>query len=179
MLIDPRADTRHTHDCGHIAVNDTPGDRVFGTTLLSTRLEPYSYPDKVLVAFGGSPLSERALTYALENFPNATMTAIYVIGPIDSGIDVEAGGLPVAEDWYDNAQERATRVHTTATDLAAEHGIDLDTVTEVGGPARTILEYVDDHGIDQIVPGTADGQESTGRYSEALPRQSAAGHGFR
>jgi len=111
-------------------------------------------PDNVLVALDGSPLAERALMYALETFPNATITTIYVINPIDSIIDVEAGGLPVAEDWYDTAQERATEIHTTATDLAAEHDIVLDTVTEVGKPAREVLDYAADNGIDQIVMGS-------------------------
>jgi nucleotide-binding universal stress UspA family protein len=111
-------------------------------------------PDNVLIAFDGSPLSERALTYAIENFAEATLTTIYVINPIDSVIDVEAGGLPVAEDWYDNARDRATRIHTTATDLAGEHNLELNTVTEVGRPALVILEYADDHGIDQIVMGS-------------------------
>jgi nucleotide-binding universal stress UspA family protein len=69
-------------------------------------------------------------------------------------IDVEAGGLPVAEDWYDTAQERATEIHTIATDLAAEHESILKNVTEVGKPVREILEYADGHGIDQIVLGS-------------------------
>ena len=111
-------------------------------------------PDNVLIAFDGSPLSERALTYAIESFAEATLSTIYVINPIGSVIDVEAGGLPVAEDWYDNARDRATRIHTTATDLAGEHNLELNTVTEVGRPARVILEYADDHGIDQIVMGS-------------------------
>jgi nucleotide-binding universal stress UspA family protein len=111
-------------------------------------------PDTVLVAFDGSPLAERALTYALETFPDATITTIYVINPIDSVIDVEAGGLPVAEDWYDNARDHASNVHTTAASLAAEHDVVLDTVTEVGKPAREILDYADGHGIDQIVLGS-------------------------
>lgn len=109
-------------------------------------------PDSVLVAFDGSPLSERALTYALETFPEATITTLYVINPIDSVIEVEAGGLPAAEDWYDNAQDRAATVHRTATDLAAAR--ELETVTEVGDPAREILEYAEDHDIDQIVMGS-------------------------
>ena len=111
-------------------------------------------PGNVLIGFDGSPLSERALTYAIETFPDATLTTIYVINPIDSVIDVEAGGLPVAENWSDNAQEQATRIHSTATDIAAEHDTELETVTEVGKPARVILEYIDDHGIDQIVMGS-------------------------
>ncbi|EMA58413.1 universal stress protein [Halorubrum lipolyticum] len=111
-------------------------------------------PDTVLVAFDGSLLSERALTYALETFPEATLTAMYVIDPIDSVVDVEVGGLPVAEDWHDDARDRATDIHATAAELAAERGIDLATVTEVGRPARTILAYADDHDVDQIVMGS-------------------------
>lgn len=111
-------------------------------------------PTNILVAFDGSPLAERALTYAIETFPDATITTIYVINPNDSVIDAEAGGLPVAEDWYENAQERAANIQTTAVDLAAEHGRDIDTVTEVGRPARTIVDYADDHNVDQIVMGS-------------------------
>lgn len=111
------------------------------------------YPNNVLIAFDGSPLSELALTYALETFSVANFTALYVINPIDSILDVEAGGLPVAEDWYDNARERARRLHASATDLAAEYDVDLDTITEIGKPERVILEYVDDNGVDQIVMG--------------------------
>ena len=111
-------------------------------------------PDTVLVAFDGSPLSQRALTYALQTFPESTMTAMYVINPVTSILDVEAGGLPVAEDWYDNARNRAQSILETATDLATEYDIDIDTATEVGRPARTIIEYVDDNDIDQIVMGS-------------------------
>ncbi|WP_254274516.1 universal stress protein [Haloarcula marina] len=111
-------------------------------------------PVNVLVAFDGSPLSERALAYAIETFPDASITSIYVINPIDSVIDVEAGGLPVAASWDEKAKEEATRIHTKGTDLAAERNTELDTVTEVGKPARAILEYADDHDIDQIVMGS-------------------------
>nr|WP_256411901.1 universal stress protein [Halorubrum rubrum] len=41
-------------------------------------------PDNVLVALDGSPLAERVFMYALVTFPNATITTIYVINPIDS-----------------------------------------------------------------------------------------------
>ena len=111
-------------------------------------------PVNVLVAFDGSPLSERALTYAIETFPDAHITSIYVINPIDAVIDVEAGGLPVAEGWDENAKDEATRIHTKGTNLAAERNMELVTVTEVGKPARSILEYADDHDVDQIVMGS-------------------------
>lgn len=111
-------------------------------------------PDNVFVGFNSSPLSERALTYAIETFSDAPLTTIYIINLIDSVIDVEAGGLPVAEDWYEDAKEEATRIHATATDLAAERDTELDAVTKVGKPARAILEYADDYDVDQIVMGS-------------------------
>jgi nucleotide-binding universal stress UspA family protein len=111
-------------------------------------------PDSVLIAFDGSPLSGRALTYAIENFAEATLTTIYVINPFDSVLDVEASSLPVAEDWYEDAQERAVEIQRSAKDLAEDHGTEIDTVTEVDRPARAILEYADDNDIDQIVMGS-------------------------
>jgi len=90
---------------------------------------------------------------------------------------VEAGGLPVAKDWYENAKEEATRIHATATDLAAERNTELDTVTEVGKPAQAILKYADDHDIDQVVMGSHGRSGINRRSSEASPRQSPAEHG--
>jgi nucleotide-binding universal stress UspA family protein len=111
-------------------------------------------PGNVLVAFDGSPLSERGLEYALETFPEATITAIYVIDPIDAITEVEAGGLTVAEKWSDTAQERASTIHTTATNIAAALGTDIDTATEIGRPATAVLEYAEATDVDQIVIGS-------------------------
>lgn len=108
----------------------------------------------VLVGFDGSPLSERALRYAIENRPDAAITTIYVIDPVDSVFDVEAGGLPVAREWHDAARDRASDVHETAAELADELGVDVDTVTAVGTPAREILEYADEQGVDHVVLGS-------------------------
>jgi nucleotide-binding universal stress UspA family protein len=110
--------------------------------------------DNILVPFDGSPLSERALEHTLEKFPSALITAIYVINPIESVIAVEAGGLPVAEEWHDNAQEQANMVHAAAKEQAANHEVELSTHTVVGRPAREILEYAEEHDIDQIIMGS-------------------------
>lgn len=111
-------------------------------------------PDTVLVPLDGSPLAERALRYALETFPKASHTAIHVIDPVDSITATEAGGLPDAEQWYENAQEESTAIHDAASAIASEYETELATVTEVGRPARAILDYADGHGIDQIVMGS-------------------------
>ncbi|WP_137285625.1 universal stress protein [Halorussus salinisoli] len=109
---------------------------------------------QVLVPLDGSECSSQALEYTLETFPDAVVTTIHVINPIESVYAVEAGGLPVAEEWYDNAQERASEIHEDAQEFADEYGVELDTATEVGKPARTMLEYADEHEIDQIVMGS-------------------------
>lgn len=111
-------------------------------------------PDRVLVPFDGSPLSARALEHAVENFPAASITSLYVINPLDSVFDVEAGGLPVAEEWLDAARDRADAIQATATETAAAHGLEIDTVTVDGRPAREILDYADERDVDQIVMGS-------------------------
>lgn len=108
----------------------------------------------VLVPIDGSPPADRALQYALETFPESTITTLHVIDPIDSVYAVEAGGLPVAEDWYDDAQERATEIHAKAEERADEFDVEIETVTEVGQPTPTILQYTDEHDVSQIVIGS-------------------------
>lgn len=76
-------------------------------------------PVTVLVAFDGSPLSARALAYAIETFPDASITSMYVINPLDSVIDVEAGGLPVAEDWHEQSWNTPTTTTSIRSSWAA------------------------------------------------------------
>lgn len=111
-------------------------------------------PDHILVPLDGSPLATRALEYAHATFPEASLTALYVINPMDSILEVETGGLPVATEWYDTAQERADTVLEGAADRAAADDVDLETATAVGAPAREILRYAADHDVDQIVMGS-------------------------
>ena len=111
-------------------------------------------PDMILVPLDGSPLAGRALRYAVENFPTASVTTIYVINPVDSIFVAETGGLPAADEWYEKAQNRAAAIHEDARAIADEYDVELTTVTEVGRPAREILDHADEHGIDQIVMGS-------------------------
>ena len=109
---------------------------------------------RVLVPFDGSPLSERALEYAIQTHPDASITTIFVINPIESVYAVEAGGLPVSESWYNDAQERATEIQSTAKETAASVGVELDTIIETGQPARKILDHANEHQVDHIVMGS-------------------------
>jgi nucleotide-binding universal stress UspA family protein len=127
-----------------------PGDGM----LIYLRIARSGMPETILVPIDGSPLAARALRYAVETFPTASVTTIYVINPVDSVFVAETGGLPAADAWYETAQERAAAIHEDARALATEYDAELTTVTEVGRPAREILDYADEHGIDQIVMGS-------------------------
>jgi len=132
-------------------------------------------PDRILVPFDGSPLAERALEHAVESFPESTITALYVVNPVDSLLAVEAHGAPVAGSWYEDEQERADAFLATAADLVADRGVAVETATATGQPIHEILDYADEHGTDQIVVGShgRDGVERAilGSVAETLVRR--------
>jgi len=105
---------------------------------------------------------ERALEHTLEQFPDASLTTIYVIDPVSSAYDVETGGLPVAEDWYEDALGASQRDSRGSRAAAGSHEVELTTITVVGQPAREILEYAAEHDVDQVVMGSH-GRKGIGR----------------
>lgn len=111
-------------------------------------------PETILVPIDGSPLAERAVAYAVEQFPTAAVTTIYVVDPIESVFVAESGGLPAADELYEKTQERAAAIHDGAKEIAAAHDVELTTVTGIGRPGREILDYADEHDIDQIIMGS-------------------------
>ena len=110
--------------------------------------------ERVLVPFDGSPLSERALERAITKQPGDKISVLYVIDPMLAVYEAEAKGLPAASTWYDRMQERADEICTDATDQAADRDCEITTATEIGRPARTILKYADEHGIEHIIMGS-------------------------
>lgn len=90
---------------------------------------------EILVPIGGSSLAERALRYAVERFPTASITTRHISNPVHSVIAAETGGSPDAEEWSGNAQDSATAIHDDAAETAAEYEVEIETVTEVGRPS--------------------------------------------
>ena len=132
-------------------------------------------PETILVPLDGSPLAERALQYAVETFPAAAITTIYIVNPIESVFVAESGGLPAADELYENTQERAAAIHDAAKETVDAYDVELTTVTGIGRPGREILEYADEHGIDQIIMGShgRDGVERAilGSVAETVMRR--------
>lgn len=105
----------------------------------------------VLVPVDGSEPSDTALDHAFEQFSTDSITALYVMDPVDGAT---AWGPGSADDWMSAAEERAEMVLGEAKDNAADAGIDIVTESVVGRPARTIVDYAEEHDADHIVIGS-------------------------
>ncbi|SDR32192.1 universal stress protein [Natronobacterium texcoconense] len=110
--------------------------------------------DDVLVPMDGSEMSERALEYALEVFPDADVTVLHVVGE-PSSMWAGATGLALADDIEESADELAEEVFERAREIAADGDADLDTTVELGHPVRAIVRTADDY--DTVVIGSHGG----------------------
>jgi nucleotide-binding universal stress UspA family protein len=131
---------------------------------------------RVLVPLDGSPQAWAALEHVLGEYPDARLTALTVINPIEAGHSAETALPSAAEAWYQSAREAAERRFDEAAELAAERGTAFDTAIEVGRPTRVIVEYAEEHGVDHVVMGSH-GRTGVSRFllgsvAEAVVRRS-------
>lgn len=106
---------------------------------------------RILVPIDGSSPGDDALDYALEQFTDAEIIALYVMDPVDGAT---AWGPGSADDWLSTAEKRSERVLESATELAADAGREITTDSDAGRPAKTIVEYVEENDLDQVVIGS-------------------------
>lgn len=107
----------------------------------------------VLIPLDRSEQSDRALTHAIDEIPDVRMTILSVIDP-SSGYSTGAGTPGAAEVWYKTEKQRTETLLSNARQTAAAADIPVETVTETGRPAPTIVEYAETHDIDQIIMGS-------------------------
>lgn len=117
--------------------------------------------ERILVPYDGSPPSEKALEYAFETFPDAAITALYVV-PIPEGyraiFEETEDRIPAA----DEAEDRGRTILDEATKLAEERGHDIETEVATGRPDREIVDSAEDAAYDTIVIGSH-GREGVSR----------------
>jgi len=106
---------------------------------------------RVLVPVDGSPPSDEALQYAIEQFADDEFVALYVMDPVDGAT---AWGPASGEDWLSTAEQHAENVLDNAAETATEAGVEMTTDSTVGRPANAIVEYAQENGLDHIVIGS-------------------------
>lgn len=107
--------------------------------------------DRVLVAMDGSKITERALEFALDAYPDAEVTVLTVIGE-PSGMMGEAVGL-VFEESREQGIEPARVVLDRARELAGEDR-ELEGIIGYGSPATEIVTRAEE--FDTVVIGHHD-----------------------
>jgi nucleotide-binding universal stress UspA family protein len=126
---------------------------------------PSRSPERVLVPFDRSFCSRNALEYAFAQFPDATVTALFVESPIFEAyepIDSEADLDDVLVD-RDETEGETHDVFEMARRVAARHDRDVATATAEGDPSRSILEWVDENDADHVVIG-CHGRDGVARW---------------
>lgn len=110
---------------------------------------------RILVPTDGSPQAQEAIDYAMREFPDATFVALTVLNPTEMGAGgTEMGMASYADQWMEAEEKRAEERFEELDTLAADRGVSLETDTVIGRPARAIVDYAEEHDIDQIVMGS-------------------------
>ncbi|ELY45472.1 universal stress protein [Natronorubrum tibetense] len=114
-------------------------------------------PSRILVPVDGSTLSLRALRHALREFPDADVTAYHVVDLFDP--DPPGAGessyepMLGTEEWYRYVGELRDRIFDDVAAVAADYDRSVETDSDVGDPARLVLEYATDEPVDHVVIG--------------------------
>ena len=110
---------------------------------------------RILVPIDESDRSVTALEFALDTYPEETIVALHVIDPAEypSG-GIEAGTVVDFDRFREEYENRGEELLEDARSLATEAGVDVETTLETGRPARTIVSYAEEAGVDHIVMGS-------------------------
>lgn len=111
----------------------------------------------VLVPIDGSSPSWAALDHAVAQFEGERITVLHVVDPIDSAFVAGDTGY-VDGETFERAKAHGESLCDRAVERLREDGtldsVVLDTTVEIGEPARTIVDYVDEHAVDHVNVGS-------------------------
>jgi len=111
--------------------------------------------DTILIPFDGSDESRRGAEHGIELAAavGASVHALYV---------VDLPGAPRALSIRDDEEEMREEYHEYGEEvtgevcsMAADAGIECESVIRTGAPAEEIVEYAEEAGLDAIVMGSA------------------------
>ncbi|MFC7134553.1 MULTISPECIES: universal stress protein [Salinibaculum] len=133
-------------------------------------------PDRILVPLDESDPSKKALDFAVEQYPEATLVAVHAIDPHDlepmTGIET----IGSYDELISNYEKRAKRILNKARETAEASGVDIETERLSGRAGRAIVDYVEDNDIDHVVIGSHGRRGTTrvllGSVAETVIRRS-------
>lgn len=109
----------------------------------------------VLVPMDASPKSRKALNHALREFRDAEITVLHVTNPVeDTYMTGEEDFMADFEALEERSREVAQSILETAEEIAEKHGRSIHTDRTFGPPATKIVEFAEDHEIDQVIIGS-------------------------
>jgi nucleotide-binding universal stress UspA family protein len=114
---------------------------------------------KILIAYDGSPQSERAVEVGLRLAAqiDARVLVYSVVRPPEPAARVELNAI------LDDAKEHYSANFSRLRQLAADHSLSIDTEIAVGHPAEHIVHRAEEVGVNLIVMGRR-GQSSFHRW---------------
>ncbi|WP_435145043.1 universal stress protein [Halobaculum sp. P14] len=110
---------------------------------------------RVLVPIDSSEQSTAALEHALDVHGDAEYVLVHVVDPnrwISTG-DAE-GDVYYSKELEESAKNAAKELLADAEAVVRERGAAAETETLYGPPARTIVDYIDEHDFDAVVMGS-------------------------
>lgn len=105
---------------------------------------------RILVPMDDSEHATQALEYAFDNFPDADISVLHVVGAPSSMMG-GATAISLADNVEEAAAEHAEPAFERAREIANVRDRDIDTIVGIGHPARNIINRAEDY--DTIVLG--------------------------
>lgn len=110
--------------------------------------------ERILVPVDESDQSGAALGYALEAYPDASITVLHVVDPRDFRTYGGVEGWVDMEQLAEQQRAHAERLVEDARERAADHEIAVTGEVVTGNAPRSIVEYAEENDIDHIVMGS-------------------------
>lgn len=106
----------------------------------------------ILVPLDDSDPARAALEHAIEEHRDARITALHVVDP--SAAVYGEGGIYAYDALIESRREAGEELLEEAASTAADAGVELETETTVGQPAREIVDFAEERGMDRIIMGS-------------------------
>jgi len=132
--------------------------------------------DHVLVPVDESDPSSEAIQFAVEQYPEATITAIHVVDPREAFAGASIEGAMPEEGILESRKQNAERLLENVREDVAAEGVTIETDYLVGDVSRSIIEYVEENDVDHVVIGshgrTGASRVLLGSVAESVTRRS-------